>query len=326
MDRPDPLKSFEVMRTRDAEAARQSVLHTFGASRFDLPEGAAGFEASANFASLGDVAFCHCNYASAVHIAFPEADIVRQQICLSGSGSSVAGSLRGDVDARNWSALIPDEGPVDFRYAAGFRQMMIWFDRGRLDRTYSALVGARRSGTRLALRSDVNAPAMQALRRAVEVAVSELDAGGGDVRSPALTEMQDLLMTRFLYTYHVDLLEPGASRALAPSQLHMRNLEDYLRVHWNEPLTVAKLAEVAHVGARSVFRYFRETHGSTPLDFMKTLRLLEAQRGLQNPTDATSVLSEALRCGFNNMGHFAKDYRRKFGELPSQTLRKARRP
>ncbi len=133
-------------------------------------------------------------------------------------------------------------------------------------------------------------------------------------------------MTRFLYTYHVDLLEPRASRALAPSQLQMRNLEDYLRVHWNEPLTVAKLAEVAHVGARSVFRYFRETHGSTPLDFMKTLRLLEAQRGLQNPTDATSVSSEALRCGFNNMGHFAKDYRRKFGELPSQTLRKARRP
>jgi AraC-like DNA-binding protein len=37
------------------------------------------------------------------------------------------------------------------------------------------------------------------------------------------------------------------------------------------------------------------------------------------------VINVASQCGFLNPGHFARDYRIAFGELPSETLRQSRR-
>jgi transcriptional regulator GlxA family with amidase domain len=37
-----------------------------------------------------------------------------------------------------------------------------------------------------------------------------------------------------------------------------------------------------------------------------------------------SVTEVAFACGFGNLGHFANDYFRRFGERPSESVRKAR--
>jgi transcriptional regulator GlxA family with amidase domain len=38
----------------------------------------------------------------------------------------------------------------------------------------------------------------------------------------------------------------------------------------------------------------------------------------------TSVTAVAYACGFATMGHFAKEYRQTFGELPSRTIARSR--
>jgi transcriptional regulator GlxA family with amidase domain len=38
----------------------------------------------------------------------------------------------------------------------------------------------------------------------------------------------------------------------------------------------------------------------------------------------TSVTNVAFDCGFTNLGHFAKDYDKCFGELPSETLNRTK--
>jgi AraC-like DNA-binding protein len=43
---------------------------------------------------------------------------------------------------------------------------------------------------------------------------------------------------------------------------------------------------------------------------------------LQATIQGTSVTQVALRCGFQNTGHFAREFRPAFGELPSETLRR----
>jgi len=42
-----------------------------------------------------------------------------------------------------------------------------------------------------------------------------------------------------------------------------------------------------------------------------------------NAEESTTVTGVAFACGFSNLGHFANDYRATFGELPSDTLRRA---
>jgi transcriptional regulator GlxA family with amidase domain len=45
---------------------------------------------------------------------------------------------------------------------------------------------------------------------------------------------------------------------------------------------------------------------------------------LMMPDKTTSVTSVAFDCGFTNLGHFAKDYGKCFGELPSDTLNRTK--
>ena len=59
--------------------------------------------------------------------------------------------------------------------------------------------------------------------------------------------------------------------------------------------------------------------------FVKQVRLRHAQDMLLNPDANTSVTGVAFACGFQNLGHFARDYRQTFGELPSATLGRSKR-
>ena len=57
--------------------------------------------------------------------------------------------------------------------------------------------------------------------------------------------------------------------------------------------------------------------------FLELLRLTGARRDLRRPGAATTVTETATRWGFFHFGEFAAAYRRQFGELPSDTLRRA---
>ena len=57
------------------------------------------------------------------------------------------------------------------------------------------------------------------------------------------------------------------------------------------------------------------------MDYLKRLRLNGVRRALQRAHKArTRIIDVATAWGFWHMGHFATDYRRMFGEAPSQTL------
>ena len=101
-------------------------------------------------------------------------------------------------------------------------------------------------------------------------------------------------------------------------QLHL--LEEYLVKYWDQPLDIKAMVLVSRVSARSIFRYFREVLGCSPSQFLRKIRLQRARDDLAKGERGTTVIAVALRCGFSSLGHFAREYRAAFGELPSATL------
>ena len=114
-----------------------------------------------------------------------------------------------------------------------------------------------------------------------------------------------------------DALERDQPR---PAPWQVRRVEEYIAANWNRPITVEALAAAAGASARSIFKAFRDSRSCSPMAFVKSVRLQHARRILQQPDSATTVVSTAFACGFLNPGHFARDYRLAFGELPSETL------
>ncbi|MNR62918.1 transcriptional regulator EutR [compost metagenome] len=58
--------------------------------------------------------------------------------------------------------------------------------------------------------------------------------------------------------------------------------------------------------------------------YLKEVRLRNVRQALLNPSEGDSVTDLAIRWGFLHLGQFSVDYRRAFGEKPSDTFRRAR--
>jgi AraC-like DNA-binding protein len=87
-------------------------------------------------------------------------------------------------------------------------------------------------------------------------------------------------------------------------------------------LTLTQIADAAHVGTRSIQLAFRRYLDTTPLAYLRDVRLDRAHQDLlAADASATTVTAIAARWGFASSGRFATRYRQRFGELPSRTLR-----
>lgn len=88
----------------------------------------------------------------------------------------------------------------------------------------------------------------------------------------------------------------------------------HLRAHLDEPMRVEALARLAGMSATVFHQSFKTMTGTTPVQFLKRLRLLEAQRRLR--AGATGVTQAAFEVGYESPSQFSRDYSRLFGVSP----------
>ena len=91
-----------------------------------------------------------------------------------------------------------------------------------------------------------------------------------------------------------------------------------------QPLTIPMLAELVGVGVRHLQKGFEKHLGTTPLQYLREIRLEGAREDLlTGSADETTVNAVAYRWGFAHVPRFAGYYRRRYRELPSETLARA---
>lgn len=116
-------------------------------------------------------------------------------------------------------------------------------------------------------------------------------------------------------------LQPGARRALPES---LARALEWLGARLDEPVELETLAAASGVRPRTLEAHFRLHLGTTPLGWVRRMRLARARQQLLAGGEDASVTAIALANGFTQFGRFAGQYRRQFGELPSETLKAAR--
>lgn len=89
-----------------------------------------------------------------------------------------------------------------------------------------------------------------------------------------------------------------------------------IRSEFRAALSVSKLAAAAGMSASSFHSHFRSVTGTTPLQYQKDLRLIEARSILAG--GGSSVSSAAFAVGYESPTHFSRDYSKKFGSPPSR--------
>ncbi len=102
---------------------------------------------------------------------------------------------------------------------------------------------------------------------------------------------------------------------------YVRRAKEYMREHLAETVSSETLVEVTGVSASSLYKAFQRYYDTSPAAWFKHQKLKQVREDLLNHDCDDGIKGVALRWGFNHMGKFANDYRKAFGELPSETLR-----
>ncbi len=93
---------------------------------------------------------------------------------------------------------------------------------------------------------------------------------------------------------------------------------DHIRSNIRSPIEVPDLARKVGMSASSFHKYFKAITLTTPLQYQKELRLLEARQLLK--TAGASVTTAAYDVGYESPSQFSREYARKFGVPPSQDM------
>ena len=107
-----------------------------------------------------------------------------------------------------------------------------------------------------------------------------------------------------------------------PPPRSIRRALDAMRSNMGHDWTAAGLAAAADVSSRTLQRQFRNFLGKPPHVVLRNIRFEWARRKLLQGLRDEKVRDVALTCGLPHFGRFAREYRRRYGETPSQTVRR----
>lgn len=95
----------------------------------------------------------------------------------------------------------------------------------------------------------------------------------------------------------------------------VRRAVEWIRIHFDRPMRIEDLADLAGMSAASFHRHFKAATAMSPLQFQKTLRLQHARSLLITSPD---VGRAGYAVGYESASQFSREYARHFGAPPAR--------
>lgn len=149
-----------------------------------------------------------------------------------------------------------------------------------------------------------------------------MDDGDGGAPERAEDELERDLLEELICL----MVDPGFDReqrlASSPGSYIVEKCHQLTLSHRQAPPSVNDLCERLRISRRTVQNSFRAVTQTTPVNYIRCIRLNGVRRELVGTrADELSIGDAASRWGFFHLSHFAADYQALFGELPSRTRR-----
>jgi AraC-like DNA-binding protein len=171
--------------------------------------------------------------------------------------------------------------------------------------------------------ADALPPAARALRNYMHFAIGELVHADSPLHRPGALMAASALVLDL--AAELDLFDQAAEVGeILPGEARVKEAEEIMWNRFQEPLTIEQIAELVGVGTRALQLAFRARRGMSPRAVLAAFRLERARTLMLAAGPGASVTDIALQSGFLHFGRFAAAYRARFGESPSDTLRRTR--
>ena len=326
-----PISRHSVFLTDRLYCARGHLDRTLQPAIYRTPVHARFDYAFQNFARLaGRVAFSYIRLGGTVQI---QPGLLRDfyliQIPAKGYADIEYGGKHIRITPSKWSLLSPVE-PVLIGWSPDCELLEIKIERLALETMLAELAGVtvveplefdlefRREGGRAA-----------SLQQLVSYICNQLELPRSPIdRSAACSRLEDFLLAMILDSQHHNYSEVMDRQSSGAGQLlpgFIQRAIEYMESHADETVRLADIAAASGRSVRVLNAGFRKYQHLTPMEFLRDRRLDNARAALKKATDSSVTVTQvAHQWGLHHLGRFARNYKKRFGESPSTTLKRSR--
>jgi AraC-like DNA-binding protein len=320
------LPRHAVFRTCDLEQARLHMCDVLGEHGVSYLPRQRHLDFRHRQARVSCIALNSLEWGAGVMITAPLLpDFYLLQFTVVGACELWQGTNHSVLSAGSVAIVNPNRG---FRklWMPGTRQLLLRIDRRLVEREFRAWTGGDDSSGILFDMPPIDDMAkVGSLARYVRMLCDDLKNEASNLLHPLVADrvasgLVSLLLTSMPHNKK-RAVEAAANRPIAP--FFVRRVEQFIAQRARDAITLADLTGIAGVSTRALQTSFRRFRNMTPMDYLRMIRLELARTELANAgQEGTSVAAVATAVGFGHLGRFARDYQARFGELPSQTLRR----
>ncbi len=210
----------------------------------------------------------------------------------------------------------------------------VWFPEGKHMRQHS---GRTLESVYMLFNNDIlpkamtELPEFENIRKAIT-----LSERGARITGDTLNEVSRIMLQlpymnrikRLMFFYEImDLIGKSASFSYLASEQYVKTkfetnnsrvnkIHEFLMKNYQDKVDLEEVAEVIHMAPASVCRFFKSATGLTVFEYLNKIKIDYSCKLLLN-TDL-SVVDISYDCGFNNLSHFNKQFRKFLGQTPSQ--------
>jgi AraC-like DNA-binding protein len=217
------------------------------------------------------------------------------------------------------------EGDAGSRWVAGSRLLGVKIDRYVIEDAVSGSLGRQlTSQIDFAASMSIEADAARSWFNMLTLFAEQLFRSDSVLNHPAVAlPFIDSLVRGLLLAADNPHRRAVAGEAPHVGPRVVRNAVEIIEQEAHLPLTVSTIAARSHASVRSLQQGFRCHLGTTPMAYLREVRLRRAHEDLlESDPSIDSVASVAYRWGFSNLGRFAAVHTARYDEPPAVTLRR----
>ncbi|MFF0436685.1 AraC family transcriptional regulator [Streptomyces sp. NPDC004327] len=310
------------------DEAREEIEARYYANFMDVIDAREGRPFAARFdtVGLGPLMIGDLSCGADVRMRFGELGAFHINAPLSGTMElRQGGSGRRLVATADEAVLLDPSGDTFLdRWSGDCRVLSVKIGAEALEERLEALLG-RPPGGRLGFGGGLDitrGPGLSWVTFARQVAAGALAGDGLATHELVARPLQEALLNGLLlaadHPWREELDRPAGPARPAP----VKRVMEAVRARPEHPFTTTELAALARVSVRRLQESFRQYVGMSPMAFVREVRLERVHEELRTgDPDGMAVGDVAWRWGFTHPGRFAAQYRARFGEPPSRTLR-----
>ena len=320
-----PLQRYLLHKTRDIEAVHASVADILCPHKINVSGPDTLFsDALMHHAPLPNGAIIYLVYGTEIRVDVSQLGFFLLELPLSGASTTYCGN--GSVLSEPGQAVVA--GPYQqfaTEWTADCSKLLIKIECNTLENYLSTLLGRRQiRALDFDMEMTLTADSSASLLHTVKWILEELDRPASllNTAPQAGEQYQRLLMRTLLHSQPNNYSEELA--AIEPAQVpyYVLQIEQYIQEHFAQAISLEQLAEHGNVSERTLLEGFKRYHDVSPMKLLKLTRLDYVHLALKEADPSgNNVTDIALAGGFSQLGKFSTEYKERFGESPSETLK-----